>query len=314
MTGQATGPANGAANRAATAAADAPSTTPITAAPAGGPAPVPAPAPAPAYTSPLPDARPTLAHAVASEWTKLVSVRSTLFTLGSLVLVVTGIGGLAVWQTSSSDYEQMPYTGPAMFGLMVGQVSVIVLGVLTITSEYGTGLIRTTLTAAPDRSRVLTAKYLVFSAVAFAVVAASVFLVGITAALVRSGRGAGVHSGSEWSGALAGSLYVTMLGVLALAVGALVRHSAGGIALMLGLVTIPPVLGSMLGVWEATADFGRVLIGYSSPLALIELFGATEEDAGYMAVPGDVAQLAVLGLVTAAAVAASYVVVGRRDV
>ncbi|MFG2295637.1 ABC transporter permease [Streptomyces sp. NPDC048603] len=293
MTGPATGPANGTAT-----------------APAGAPA----TAPAPAYTSPLPTPKPSLAHAVASEWTKLVSVRSTMFTLGSLVLVVTGIGGLAVTQTASADYEQMPFTGPAMFGLMVGQVSVIVLGVLAISSEYGTGLIRTTLTAAPDRNRVLTAKYIVFSTVAYATVAASVFLVGVAAALVHSGRGAGVHSASEWSGALAGSLYVTLLGVLALAVGALVRHSAGGIALMLGLVTVPPVLGSMLGVWDATAGVGRVLVGYSSPLALIQLFGATDGTDGDMTMPGDLAQLTALGLVTAAAVAASYAVVGRRDV
>ncbi|MFF5444960.1 ABC transporter permease [Streptomyces sp. NPDC012888] len=273
--------------------------------------------PAPAYTSPLTSPRPTLAHAVASEWTKLVSVRSTLWTLGTLVLLVTGVGGLAVLQTGAVDYETMPYTGPAMFGLMVGQVSVIVLGVLTISSEYGTGLIRSTLTAAPDRHRVLTAKYLVFGAAAFATVAFSVFLVGIWAALVHSGAGSGVHSASEWTGALAGSVYVTGLGVLALAVGALVRHSAGAIAVMLGVVTVPPVLGSMLGVWEATAQFGGVMIGYSSPLALIQLFGAGGADGGTdgsFRIPGDLEQLGVLGLVTAAAVAASYVVVGRRDV
>ncbi|MER5930050.1 ABC transporter permease [Streptomyces sp. NPDC002054] len=265
------------------------------------------------YDSPLPAARPTLVNALASEWTKLVSVRSTLWTLASLVVLVLGIGGIAVTYTSSPDYRQMPFTGPAMFGLMVGQVSVIVLGVLSICSEFGTGLIRTTLTAAPDRYRVLTAKYLVFAAVAFGTVAASVALVGIFAALMHAGAGSGVHSPREWAWAMSGSLYVTLLGVLALAVGSLVRHSAGGIAVMLGLVTLPPILGAMLGAWEGTAQIGETLVTYSPPVALIQLFGA-DNGVGTDQPVSDFAQLGLVLLVSGAAVAGSYLVVGRRDV
>ncbi|QES48195.1 ABC transporter permease [Streptomyces venezuelae] len=266
------------------------------------------------YDSPLPAARPTLVHALASEWTKLVSVRSTLWTLASLVVLVVGIGSIAVIQTTAYDYEQMPFTGPAMFGLLVGQVSVIVLGVLSICSEYGTGLIRTTLTAAPDRYRVLTAKYVVFGTVALGAVLSSVALVGFFAAMMHSGAGSGVHTAREWLWAVSGSVYVTVLGVLALAVGALVRHSAGGIAVMLGVVTVPPVLGAMLGAWEATRDVGQTLVTYSPPVALIQLFGADSSTGSSEAIPSDLAQLGLVGLVTAAAVAGSYLVVGRRDV
>lgn len=99
------------------------------------------------YSSPLPTPRPHLGHALASEWTKLTSVRSTVWTLGSLVALVVGIGVLAVLQTDSGDYKSIPFVAPALFGMMVGHLAVIVLGVLTITSEYGTGLIRTTFTA-----------------------------------------------------------------------------------------------------------------------------------------------------------------------
>lgn len=195
------------------------------------------------YTSPLPTPRPHLGHAVASEWTKMISVRSTVWTLGSLVLLVVGIGLLAVSETRSADYQDVPLTAPALFGLLVGQVSVIVLGILTITSEYGTGLIRTTFTAAPDRARVLTAKYLVFSTVAFLTVTGSVAVVGLASAILRGGTAAGPHGSHEWVSALVGCLYVTLLGVLGLAVGAMLRHSAGAIAVMLGLVTLPPVIG-----------------------------------------------------------------------
>ncbi|MFH7599393.1 ABC transporter permease [Streptomyces racemochromogenes] len=266
------------------------------------------------YSSPLPTPRPHLGHALASEWTKLTSVRSTLWTLGSLVGLVVGVGMLAVFQTASRDYENLPYPAPALFGLMVGQIAVIVLGVLTISSEYGTGLIRTTLTAAPDRLRVLTAKYLVFGAVAFTTIACSVGFVGLWAAILHDGPAAGPHGLAEWAGALAGCFYVTLLGLLALAVGALVRHSAGAIAVMLGVVTMPPVLGSILMVWPVTNAVGGVVLRYNAPVGLFQLFGVQDGGINGTTMPSALAQVALLVVVTAGAVTASYAVVGRRDV
>ncbi|MFF8260567.1 ABC transporter permease [Streptomyces virginiae] len=264
------------------------------------------------YSSPLPTPRPHLGHALASEWTKLISIRSTLWTLGALVLTVVGIGLLFVTQSVDQDYESISFTTPALFGLMVGQVAVMVLGVLTIASEHATGLVRTTFTAAPDRFRVLTAKYLVFSITAFVATTLSVFVVGIAAMLAHAGSAAGPHAGDEWLGAAAGCFYVTLLGVLALAVGALVRHSAGAIAVMLGVVTLPPVVGAMLTVWEAVAPIGRAVLQRNVPVALSQLFGMRESDMG--PAPSNLSNLLIIVLVTGAAVAASYVVVGRRDV
>ncbi|MFF4852687.1 ABC transporter permease [Streptomyces sp. NPDC001194] len=264
------------------------------------------------YSSPLQTPRPHLGHAVASEWTKLISVRSTVWTLGSMVLLVVGIGVLAVSETRASDYQEVPLTAPALFGLLVGQIPVMVLGVLTITSEYGTGMIRTTLTAAPDRARVLTAKYLVFAGVAFAAVAGSVATVGLASAILRGGAGAGAHGGGEWARALAGCVYVTLLGVLALAIGAMLRHSAGAIAVMLGLVTLPPVIGGMLSMWETLAPLGSAILRYNAPVALMGLFGLPNADTGNS--PNSLTQVLLILLVTGAAVAGSYAVVGRRDV
>ncbi|WP_371676633.1 ABC transporter permease [Streptomyces sp. NBC_01276] len=266
------------------------------------------------YSSPLATPRPHLGHALASEWTKLRSVRSTVWTLGSLVALVVGIGMLAVLQTDSGDYASIPFVAPAVFGMIVGQLAVIVLGVLTVSSEYGTGLIRTTFTAAPDRLRVLTAKYLVFGTAAFGVTLGSVGFVGIAAALLHSGPDAGHHGGGEWLGALGGCFYVTLLGVLALAVGALVRHSAGAIAVMLGLVTMPPVLGAILTTWPVTRAIGLAVVRYNAPVGLIQLFGVPNSGMDGSPTPSDLAQLGLLVLVTALAVAASYVVVRRRDV
>ncbi|MCY0940069.1 ABC transporter permease [Streptomyces antarcticus] len=265
------------------------------------------------YSSPLPTPRPHLGHALASEWTKLVSVRSTLWTLGSLVVVVVGIGLLFVAQSSDRDYIGLTFATPALFGLLVGQIAVMVLGVLTITSEHATGLVRTTFTAAPERHRVLTAKYLVFSATAFTVVSAAVFVVGLAGQIVHGGSAAGAHPANEWSGALLGSLYVTLLGILALAVGALIRHSAGAIAVMLGFVTLPPVIGAMLNIWEAAAPTGQVILEHNAPVALMTLFGMQESDVS-LDMPGPGIHMLVILVVTGAAVIASYLTVGRRDV
>lgn len=190
----------------------------------------------------------------------------------------------------------------------------MVLGVLTITSEHATGLVRTTFTASPERHRVLTAKYLVFGMTAFVVTAGSVFLVGLAGALLHNGSAAGRHGAAEWFGALAGVLYVTLLGVLALAVGALVRHSAGAIAVMLGVVTLPPLTGGMLSAWESSAAVGRLILQYNAPVALMQLFGMSDTGPDMAPVPGGLAHMMLIVLVAGGAVAASYVLVGRRDV
>lgn len=69
----------------------------------------------------------------------MISVRSTMWTLGLLVATVVGIGLLLIIQTGNEDYDRIPFTTPAIFGLLIGQLSVMVLGVLTMTSEHGTG-------------------------------------------------------------------------------------------------------------------------------------------------------------------------------
>ncbi|MGW1768051.1 ABC transporter permease [Streptomyces sp. NPDC002073] len=264
------------------------------------------------YTSPLPATRPTLGHALASEWTKMTSLRSTLWTLGSMAGLVIGVGLIALLQTSDRDFAEVPFITPALFGLFVGQISVMVLGVLTISSEYGTGLVRTTFTAAPERHRVLTAKFLVFGMLAFATVAGSVFLVGLGGVLLHGGPNSGAHGPGEWFGALAGSMYVTLLGVLGLAVGAILRHSAGAIAVMLGVVTLPPVMAGFLSVWESTQGLSRLMAQYNAPVALAELFGLPIDGEGFPTQP--VRQFLLLLVVVALAVTAAYAETRRRDV
>ncbi|MER5471200.1 ABC transporter permease [Streptomyces sp. NPDC002935] len=260
-------------------------------------------APGTSYTSPIPVTRTHLGHALTSEWTKIKSVRSTMWTLGIFLLLVVGIGFLVAAQTTNEDFGDTPYTIPAFFGLMLGQICLITLGVLVVSSEYGTGMIRTTFTASPQRHRVLAAKLIIFFAVAFTVSAFAIGLVGLMTE--------GLHDGDSvpWGGTvLMASLYVSLLGVLALAVGSMLRHSAGAITTMLGVVLLPAIMPAFLMMSESMRTFGEKMQEYAAPNALARIFGLDSENGN------GGAQLGLLAGVTAAAVVGAFVLLERRDV
>ncbi|ELP63359.1 ABC transporter permease subunit [Streptomyces turgidiscabies] len=258
------------------------------------------------YTSPIPVTRTHLGHALASEWTKIKSVRSTIWTLGVFLLLVVGIGLLVAAQTTDEDFGKVPYTIPAFFGLILGQICLITLGVLVVSSEYGTGMIRTTFTASPQRHRVLAAKLIIFFTVAFVVSAFAIGFIGlVTESMHSDGEGA------AWGGTVVkGALYVSLLGVLALAVGSMLRHSAGAITAMLGLVLVPAILPAFLMLSESMRTIGEKMVDYNAPNALAKIFGIGEGDGG----TGGGAQLGLLAGVTAAAIVGAFVLLDRRDV
>ncbi|MEU2744136.1 ABC transporter permease subunit [Streptomyces sp. NPDC007095] len=261
-------------------------------------------APGTSYSSPIPVTPTHLGHALTSEWTKIKSVRSTLWTLGIFLLLVVGIGFLVAAQTQDSDFGDVPYTIPAFFGLILGQICLITLGVLVVSSEYGTGMIRTTFTASPQRHRVLTAKLIIFFAVAFTVSVFSIGLVGLMTSAMHSGS-----SNVSWGGTVVkAALYVSLLGVLSLAVGSMLRHSAGAITTMLGLVLVPAILPAFLMMSQSMRTIGEKMQEYAAPNALARVFALDNENGS------GGAQLGLLAGVTAAAIAAAFVLLERRDV
>ncbi|MGW5677183.1 ABC transporter permease, partial [Streptomyces sp. NPDC003860] len=148
------------------------------------------------YTSPIPIRRATLGDALASEWTKIRSVRSTMWTLGVMVALLVGIGFLVALAVRTTDdtFQRDDVLTLGFFGTLLGSICVITLGVLTIASEYGTGLIRTTLTACPNRARVLTAKAIVYFLLVFGVTVVTTLLVGA----MQVGMLGGEPNGSQW--------------------------------------------------------------------------------------------------------------------
>ncbi|MFF2807639.1 ABC transporter permease subunit [Streptomyces sp. NPDC058000] len=228
----------------------------------------------PGYVSPIP-VRPThLGHALAAEWTKIRSVRSTVWTLGVMSVLVLGIGVLVA--TSVGSMNSVGTTSPlffGLFGMLLGVLCVLPLGVLVTSSEYSTGMIRTTLAACPSRGRVLAAKAIVFFVLTFVVTTVVTGLVALTDnALIGSISKAEIGAG-EWLRSTVGiGLYVSFLGLLALAVGSLIRHSAGAITLMVGVVLLPFVL-SMFMFADSLNGARNFLMGYSIPNQLTVMYG-----------------------------------------
>ncbi|MER6422045.1 ABC transporter permease subunit [Streptomyces sp. NPDC001137] len=268
--------------------------------------------PYPTYTSPIPVVRTHLGHAISSEWTKIRSVRSTMWTLGVFLLLVVGIGLLvAVLVAANQGEESLKGQNPlsfGVFGLLLGSMCIITLGVLTTASEYGTGMIRTTMTACPSRARVLAAKAIVFFAVAFTVTFASVLLVAVVDVAML--KGAKDPSGGEWlKGTFGISLYIALLGLLSLLVGSIIRHSAGAITIMIALVLAPLVIALFM-FSSALEKVRQALFDYSIPNQLSAFYTNTLSDTGPTG--WDPVWIA-LG-VTAAAFAGAVALLQKRDV
>ncbi|MGW0770970.1 ABC transporter permease [Streptomyces sp. NPDC002676] len=268
----------------------------------------------PGYTSPIPVVRTRLGHALASEWTKIKSVRSTMWTLGVFVLLVVGIGLLAGAVASNSSSQMGPDDNRlslGFFGLLLGSMCIITLGVLTTASEYGTGMIRTTMTACPSRGRVLAAKAIVFFSVAFVVTLAAVSFVAMVQASMLQGHGGHTPSGGEWlKGTVGISLYIALLGLLSLLVGSIIRHSAGAITLMIGAVLAPLVIALFMFA-SSLESVREKLFEYSIPSQLSAFYDNSLTQSGG---PTGWDPLWIILVVTAATYAGAYALLQSRDV
>ncbi|MFI1093171.1 ABC transporter permease [Streptomyces sp. NPDC020917] len=211
----------------------------------------------PLAQAPAPAARGhvTQARVLHSEWIKLRTLRSTFFTLLTAMVAMIGLGALFSYFTSSHWASMSPgeraHFDPALTslrGYFLAQLAIGVLGVLMISGEYATGMIRSTLSAVPKRLPVLWAKAALFAAVVWVLMTAS----ALVAFLIGQSLLSSHHLGMSLSdpGALrmvmGAGLYVTVVGLLGVAIGALIRNTAGGIAALFGLLLIIPVLGEAL--------------------------------------------------------------------
>ncbi|HTX85037.1 MAG TPA: ABC transporter permease [Streptosporangiaceae bacterium] len=206
----------------------------------------------------LPTRRQGFGHVMLAEWTKIRSVRSTAWTLFLFVVITIGLTALFSWVSAANwnglhaaSRDARILTDPVGFifgaGIGLGQLTICVLGVLVATTEYSSGVIRASLLAVPKRYPMLAAKVAVFGLLVLVlaeIVAFGSFFVGsaiLHQHVVVTLSGPGVLRATLGAG-----LYLTVLGLLAMGVGALIRHTAGGISIIIGVVLILPILTGLL--------------------------------------------------------------------
>ncbi len=202
---------------------------------------------APTLTRPAssPTARRTwFAWTVRAEWIKFWTVRSTVWTLVATVALMVGISALAAWGTSieAVDAGAGPINTAMLLsaGYQMAQLSVAVLGVLTIAGEYSTGMIRSTLAAVPRRVPVLTAKALVLSGVVAGISVVSMALSYVATMPWHEQLNARFDlTDPETLRMTVGlPLYLMAIAGFAFVIGALFRHSAAALTAVIALLLV----------------------------------------------------------------------------
>jgi ABC-type transport system involved in multi-copper enzyme maturation permease subunit len=196
-----------------------------------------------------------LPHVMRSEWTKLRSVRSTVWSLIATFGITVGLAAVFSWayvnqynQQTLAERLTFDPVARSLSGLFLAQLAIGVLGVLVISSEYGTGLIRTTFTAVPQRRTVLAAKAAVFGIVSLVVSMVSVFVAFLVGQAILSSKNVGASLGgpSVLRAVLGAGVYLTFIALLGLGIATILRRTAGAIGALVGLVLVFPLLTQAL--------------------------------------------------------------------
>jgi ABC-2 type transport system permease protein len=221
---------------------------------------------------------------LVSEWTKIRSVRSTVWSLILLVIVTLGFTGLFTWLTilqwDKSDPAQRaqimadPVSTILGAGLEFGQLTICVLGVLVMTSEYSTGVIRASLLAVPRRIPMLAAKSVVFAALVLIVgeiVTFPSFFLG--AAILHKHAPVSLSDPGVARAVFGAGLYLAVLGLFALALGGIIRHTAGAITGVIAFVLVLAPLTQLI-----PGKIGKYVHAYL-PTEAGQLIGQAHEQA-----------------------------------
>jgi ABC-2 type transport system permease protein len=223
----------------------------------------------------------TLPRVIRSEWTKLWTLRSTRWSLLAAVVAMAGLGMLIAafrmghWSHLSRE-ERATYDpiDNGVGGYHLAQLAIGVLGVLVISGEYATGMIRSSLMAVPHRLPVLWAKTITFAAVTFVLMLAStvVSFFGVQAIVSQRHVQAGIGDPHALRAVVGTALFLTVLSVLAVGIGGLVRSTAGGIAGLVGLLFVLPGITALLpsNIGDAISPYLPLNTGFAVATSTFE--------------------------------------------
>jgi hypothetical protein len=216
--------------------------------------------------------RPGLPDTLRSELTKILSVRSTYWTLlaqvvASIAWAVLNCAGIVSHGAGSGfNAAEASLTGQ----VALGELIIVVLGALVITSEYSTGMIRTSLAVMPRRGVLYTAKAIVFAAVTLTISLVTSFVAFFVGQAILSSKhyNTTLAQPGVLRAVLLSAAIVAVFGLIAYGAGAIIRHTAGAITAILGVIFLLPALGQALpNTWFADLERWLPGGGALSPIA-----------------------------------------------
>jgi ABC-2 type transport system permease protein len=210
---------------------------------------------APGFRSRFDGGRVTLPNVLRSEWTKLWSLRSTRWSLLVSLIAMAGLGPLIAavqmsrWsQLRPQDRLTYDAINTGVGGYHLAQLAVGVLGVLVISGEYSTGMIRSSMMTVPRRLPVLWAKLIVFAAVTFVLmlIASLISFFAVQAIVTQHHVQHSIGDPGALRTVIGGALFLTVLAVMCVGIGGVLRNTAGGIAVFVGLLFVLPGISAIL--------------------------------------------------------------------
>ncbi|GGS84077.1 MULTISPECIES: ABC transporter permease [Streptomyces] len=249
---------------------------------------------------------------VRSEWTKIRSVASTVWTLG-LAVVVTIALGMLISALSKSEFDTMDRQDQLTFdptftsfaGMSLGQLAMIVFGVLVVANEYSSGMIRTSLAAVPRRGTFLAGKVAVATVLALVVSMATSFAAFFLGQMMLGDLKASLGDDGVLRAVIGGGLYMTLIAVFSMGVAAMLRSP------MLSLGILMPfffLISNILGSVDVTKKVGRFLPDQAGS-KIMEVVPPLDDDTPY----GPWGGLGIMVLWVVAALLGGYLVLKRRD-
>ena len=207
------------------------------------------------------------------EWIKLASQRYPKWILAATVAEMAGVAVLAGRNVAAHQGAGFDVINNAMAGLALSQLIVGVLGVLMMTSEYSSGLIRNTLAAVPNRGLVLAAKAAVFTAVTLVVGEVSAFAAYLATKLsIAHGLAVpGLGQPGVLRAVLLSGVYLALVGLIGLGLGALIRHTAGAIGALAAVIFVLPLILAVLPnqAGHSTQKFLPMIMAENSLTAVV---------------------------------------------
>ncbi|MFJ8112844.1 ABC transporter permease [Streptomyces sp. NPDC096132] len=249
---------------------------------------------------------------VRSEWTKIRSVASTVWTL-SLAVVVTVALGMLISALSKHEFDNLNAADRLSFdptyisfaGMSLGQLAMIVFGVLVVSNEYSTGMIRTSLSAVPRRGAFLASKIAVASGLALAVGLVTSFVTFFLGQAMLGTHRAQLGDPGVLRAVIGGGLYMTLIAVFSMGVAAMLRSP------MLSLGILMPfffLISNILGHVPATEKVGRYLPDQAGS-KIMQVVVPVDDSTPY----GPWGGLAIMVAWVVAALAGGYVLLRKRD-